>query len=315
MEYIRTLAAGEGSKIKNDIALKETEVVSVICPSRRRPEQLKLMISSCLEKSSNPKSIQFCIYIDRDDFSYEGFEKNFPGADIKFLQGPRLWLSSMYNALLTQATGDYILWLGDDVKFQTNNWDIAMKSEIRKFPKNLGVVHVNDKATSYKQIYATIGMVHRNWIDVFGYVFTPHLRDNGIDFWITNVANQVKKRTYLSDVVVEHMQYRQGKSTPDSTYLDRLNNHKLYNPQDVYRRLRDERRRDSLLLSEHIGDDQILFSFRYTLSWIYLRISKPTLNASNINTKRVYVGGFSNLDFFLNVLKKITKLKFRERWD
>lgn len=315
MEYIRDLTAGEGSKIKNKSELKETEVISVICPSRHRPEQLKWMISSCLEKAYNPKAIQFCIYIDRDDFSYEGFKRNFPGADIRFLQGPRLWLSGMYNALLTQATGDYILWLGDDVEFQTKNWDTIMKSEIRKFPKNLGVVHVNDKATSYKQIYATIGMVHRNWIDVFGYVFTPQLRDNGIDFWITNVANQVKKRTYLSDVIVEHLQYRQGKSAPDSTYLDRLNDHKLYNPQDVYRRLRDERRRDSLLLSEHIGDDQILFSFRYTFSWIYLRMSKPTLNASNINTKRVYVGGFSNLDFFLNVFMKITKLKFREGWD
>jgi hypothetical protein len=111
------------------------------------------------------------------------------------------------------------------------------------------------------------------------------------------------------------MQYRQGKSAPDSTYLDRLNNHQLYNPQDVYRRLRDERRRDSLLLSEHIGDNQILFSFRYTISWIYLCLSKPTLNAANINTRRVYVGGFSNLDFLLVIFKKITKSKFRERWD
>ena len=315
MEYIRYLTAGEGSKIKIITELKETEVISVICPSRRRPDQLRLMISSCLETANNPRAIQFCIYIDRDDSSYEGFGRIFPGVDIRFLQGPRLWLSGMYNSLLTQATGDYFLWLGDDVEFQTKNWDITMKTEIQKFPKNLGVVHVNDKATSYKQIYATIGMVHKNWIDVFGYVFTPHLRDNGIDFWITSVANQVKKRTYLSEVEVEHMQYRQGKSAPDSTYLDRLNNHQLYNPQDVYRRLRDERRRDSLLLSEHIGDNQILFSFRYTISWIYLCLSKPTLNAANINTRRVYVGGFSNLDFLLVIFKKITKSKFRERWD
>lgn len=295
--------------------LPENETISIICPSRLRPIQLASMISSCLDTAINPKLIEFCIYIDNDDDSYEKFQDSFPEIRIKFLRGPRMWLSSMFNSLLTQVSGDYILWLGDDVKFQTKNWDLIMRSEIKKFPKYLGVVHVNDQAKSYEQIYATIGMVHRNWIETFGFLFTPHMRDNGIDFWITNVANQVNRRTYREDVVVEHMQFRQGKSEIDSTYLDRTYDQKLYNPQSLYRKLKDERRRDSLLLSERIGQSKVEFDSRYLLSSIYLKFTKPSFVLSNINATRVYVGSLSNFNFCRSAFLKLSKRNFKQKWD
>lgn len=101
--------------------------ISVICPSRGRQEQLLKMINSARLSADLPESIQFCIYIDDDDDGYNYSEEILKSLNIKFLKGPRFWLSGMFNSLLTIASGDFIFWCGDDVEFKTKGWDTKMK--------------------------------------------------------------------------------------------------------------------------------------------------------------------------------------------
>lgn len=288
------------------------EKISVLCPTRNRPDQILSMMESATKTSSKADQLEFCIYVDFDDDSYNKI--SFPH-NVKIIRGPRMWLSSMYNSLITSASGEYLLWLGDDVIFLTDGWDDAMRESVKSFSSNLGVVHVNDMATTYSQKYATIGMVHRNWVDVFGFVFTPHLRDNGIDFWISNVANQISRRIYLSEIKVEHKQYRQGKVAIDQTYIDRLNDHKTYSPLSIYKLLIDERRRDALLLQSKDMKIKIKFDKRYILANTYLRFYEMIKRTKVSPRKRIYIGSLSNSSFLINLLSKIRIKSRMNHWD
>ncbi len=301
-------------KMNNNLGVVNVEIdkISILCPTRKRPEQLVAMIDSSLATASKPKLIEFCLYIDLDDDSYEkiNFFEN-----VKIVRGPRMWLSTMYNALIPAATGEYLFWSGDDVIFLTQGWDDDLRTGLKSFSSNLGVVHVNDMATSYPQKYAAIGMVHRNWVNVFGFLFTPHLRDNGIDFWITTVANQIGRRLYLKDVKVEHKQYRQGKVAIDQTYLDRLNDHKMYNPLTIYKLLVDERRREALQLQSKDSAIKIKFNKRYILANIFLKTIEMLTGQSISPNRRIYIGSMSNSHFLALLISKLGIKSYIYHWD
>ena len=288
--------------------------ISILCPSRMRPEQLQLMIESAISKSSGENELEFCIYIDFDDLSYQSDNyRFFDNSQIKFIKGPRFWLSGMFNSLTTIATGEYIFWCGDDVNFITTSWDKIMISKFDNFPDKMLLVHANDMATTYKQEFATIGMVHRNWIHLFGNLFTPHMKDNGIDFWISEIANIVDRRCYAEEVQIEHRQYRQGKSDLDSTYKDRLINQQTYNPRDLYRKLAEERRRDALVLGRYIGMSKIPFNKKFLLGSLYARIFH-TNKVQPFSNRWIYFQSMSNLTFLRFIFYKIKLLPDSRNW-
>lgn len=290
-------------------------VISILCPTRGRPEQVNTMIQSALATATKPKNIEFCFYIDKDDESYKELIFNGPENQVKIMRGPRMWLSSMYNSLITSASGEYFFWSGDDVEFLTEGWDEKIIEAFNAIPSKIAVVHVNDMATSYPQKYATIGAVHVNWVKAFGYIFTPHMRDNGIDFWISDVANQIGRRVYLANVHVDHRQYRQGKVEIDQTYSDRLEDHKTYDPMRLYYLLRNERRRDALMLSSIDKSIKVENRNRFFLARTYLKFS-TVLQAGKISTKRkVYVGSLSNSEIIAFFLQKIRITKRKNLWD
>ena len=297
---------------KVGVVKTEPERISILCPTRNRPDQLVAMMDSALKMASKPQLIEFCLYIDLDDDSCGQIQFS---DNVKVIRGPRMWLSSMYNALITAASGDYFFWSGDDVIFLTQGWDEELRNGIKSFSSKLGVVHVNDMATSYPQKYATIGMVHRIWVDVFGYIFTPHLRDNGVDFWISNVANQTGRRLYLGDVKVEHRQYRQGKVTIDQTYIDRLDDHKTYSPVEIYRLLIDERRRDALLLQAKDSNIKVKFNTRYLFANAFLNLIALITRKEISPRRKIYIGSQSNLSFLITLFKKIGIKTRINHWD
>lgn len=290
----------------------EPERISILCPTRNRPDQLVAMMDSALKMALKPQLIEFCLYIDLDDDSCEKIKFS---ENVKIIRGPRMWLSSMYNTLITVASGDYFFWSGDDVIFLTFGWDEQLRNGIKSFSSKLGVVHVNDMATSYPQKYATIGMVHRKWVDVFGYIFTPHLRDNGIDFWISNVANQTGRRLYLGEVKVEHRQYRQGKVTIDQTYIDRLDDHKTYSPLEIYRLLIDERRRDALILQAKDSDIRVKFNPRYMLANMFLDVNELISRKKLSPRRKIYIGSLSNLKVVIMLFRKVGIKSKNNHWD
>lgn len=282
-----------------------TQTISLLIPTRLRPSQLRKMVESARHTAQNPELLQFCFYIDFDDNSYESLLSEYDSIDFRIVRGPRMWLSSMFNNLLTVASGDFLFWSGDDVEFLTDGWDAILKEAILMDDEKLTMVHVDDMSKTYAQSFATIGMVHSNWVQIFGYLFTPHMRDNGIDFWITDVANQVNSRKYISAVKIQHLQYRQGNAEIDQTYKDRLIDHQTYDPASLYGTLFRERRRDALLLASHKKQFKIRTSRNFLIARTLIYIFSIRHVDFYTTNRAIYLGAFSNIDFLKKVLIKM----------
>jgi hypothetical protein len=266
---------------------------------------------SAISTAKDPKNIEFCVWIDFDDDSYKELIDGNEFENLRVLRGPRLSLSAMYNSLLIISSGDYLLWGGDDVEFRTNSWDKIIVNAINNFENKVGLVYVNDLG-NYEQRYANVGVLHRNWVNTLGFIFTPHLRDNGVDGWITDVARQVNRCTYLESVEIEHMQHRQGKAKMDKTYSDRDLVHQWYEPFDLYHLLKDERRREALYIASQWPNIQVKFKSRYLFATVYINIAKKLSRMSELRV--VYFGSFSNSKFLSRAFERIF-LRSRRKWD
>jgi hypothetical protein len=241
--------------VKNQEPAKfNSGITSVLLPTRGRSSALVSMMQSCLDMAESPEKIQFCLYIDRDDDSYDLETLKKLTQNILVVRGPRMSLSLMFNSLLTIATGEFFFWSGDDVIFKTKNWDGELQKSILRWSDKLGVAYANDMA-DYPQLYATIGMVHYEWVSLFGYLFTPHMKDNGIDFWISEVARRGNRLFFCEDVKIDHRQYRQGKASIDSTYMNRRREHESYDVIELYRALEFQRQRDTVMLLQRTGQE------------------------------------------------------------
>jgi hypothetical protein len=281
-----------------------TPRISILCPSRGRLEPLKLAINSALETASHPDRIEFCIWIDNDDSTYDDFLLHNKVKNIQVIRGQRMWLSIMYNCLAAIAKGEYLMWIGDDSKFCTNGWDKLLTDEIDKFDNQIGLVYVNDLA-NYEQKYATMGMLHRNWITSFGFLLTPHLRDNGIDGWVTDVARQIGRCKFMEEVHIEHLQYRQGKSIIDKTYQERNSTNLWNDVYGLYRQLKDERRREVLFLKHLWPKIEVSRNHRYTIASFYIFLRKKYFVRNYLEA--INYGALSNLSFIRRLILRIIR--------
>lgn len=281
-----------------------TPNISILCPSRGRLEPLKLAINSALNTALNPEQIEFCIWIDIDDSTYDNFLLENKMINLKVIRGQKLWLSSMFNSLAAVAKGDYLMWIGDDTRFCTEGWDQLLTKELDRFEDQIGLVYANDLA-SYEQKYATIGMLHRNWVTSLGFLLTPHIRDNGIDGWVTDVARRIGRCKFMEDVHIEHLQYRQGKATIDKTYRDRNSTNLWNDAYGLYRLLKDERRREALYLKYCWPSIDIARDNRYFLSNFYIFLRKKYFRLNSLEA--INYGCISNVNFIRRIFKRIIK--------
>lgn len=284
---------------------------TILCPTRGRPRQLGTMISSALLRAASPQDLVFRFYIDLDDRSYDDFPFNQFKCKIFVHHGPRISLSAAFNFLATNSNTDFLFWSGDDVEFKTDNWEVMLQEPLQRLPDRLGVSHADDLA-NYSQIYATIGMAHKSWFEALGFLFTPHLQDNGIDFWISNVARCIKRLYFVPEVKIDHLQFRQGKSEEDATYTDRRNAHDLYDIASIYWKLRDQRRRESLILLRRTNSKSIPWEFRYFLARFLHFFSARRLQPSELSNKQIRLISLSNVEILRKFIAKIIPL-FRQR--
>jgi len=282
---------------------------SILCPTRDRPKGLVRMMTSALDNASSPDSIEFCLYIDSDDHSYELEQLRRITSNLHITRGPRLCLSLMFNYLMINSKGEYLLWTGDDTKFLSKNWDEKLKLPISKVPDKLVVSYANDLA-NYAQNYATNGMIHRNWIELFGFLFSPHMRDNGVDFWISYVARNARRLSYCEDVLIEHLQYRQNKSLDDQTYSARRKDHLTYSLPELYHANRGERQRDAVILQ--IATNQLPKpKFGFFLGTLAARLLNWKDPKYSDDGRFIYMCSIPDIYFVAKLIRKLPLLSLK----
>lgn len=210
--------------------------ISILCPTRGRPENIKRLLDSLRETSTVMPETVF--YVDDDDAS-------FPNAawtpNVQIVNGPRIKMSQMWNECAKTATGEILMIAADDIVFRTKGWDDQVRRAFAAFPDRLACVHGNDGV--YQEKFGTHVFLHRNWMDAVGYIAPPYFSADFVDTWWNEVANALNRRIYLP-FVTEHMHPLFKKADLDKTHKERLARSAADNNRKLYDELVAERRAD-----------------------------------------------------------------------
>ncbi|HSC30042.1 MAG TPA: ATP-binding cassette domain-containing protein, partial [Vicinamibacterales bacterium] len=99
--------------------------ISLLVPSRERPELLQRFLESVLARSERPDLVEVVIYADEDDPSSHGLTVE--GLDVPTIIGPRASMGSYNTACLEKSRGEVVVLCNDDVVIQTRGWDRILR--------------------------------------------------------------------------------------------------------------------------------------------------------------------------------------------
>ncbi len=256
---------------------------SILVPTRGRPENVIRLIESIIKTASGKHKIEVIFYIDEDDETFPNhLETN---SMISVVRGKRVWISLAWNTLYSNSKGEIIMYSGDDVVFETYNWDEMVSNAFKNFPDNYGLVYGNDGGW-YSGKLAINGFVHKDWPKLLGYLAYP-ARLSALDLWIHECAAYIGRVTYLDEVIIRHIHYRQGEALAefDKTYQEAYEKSVKWGILETYLSLKRERRIDKVILSRATRK-KIPIEFNYIISHMIDNFSK-ILNLKSINSDKI----------------------------
>lgn len=171
-------------------------MISVVCPSRGRPELAKRMVDSLLKQPGVP--VEILIYLNDDDPSLEEYKNLLDPAWYEI--GPDRSPVYSWNELAKKAKYDIVFLMGDDAVVETVNWGQRIVSEFNKYPDK--IVLVSPKAGSLGMNKCPHFFLHKNWINTVGYFVPVFFHHHYIDFWVRDLAQSLGRYVHLSDFVM-----------------------------------------------------------------------------------------------------------------
>ena len=183
-------------------------MISVICVTKNRPQNVSRLFESLKATSSNYEII---FVVDKGDTT------SVPIKDVQILEQEGRVFNDMVNVALPYAKGEYLLIVGDDCVFRTKGWDDRFTLAHQKYSDKISLVFANDLLWTEGQL-ATHPCITREWADTLGYFTPPYFEVDYGDTWLNELAVRLNRRVFLKDVVIEHMHPCCGKAPRDSVY-------------------------------------------------------------------------------------------------
>jgi len=191
-------------------------MISICCPSRGRPELASRMVRTALETVSAKKNVEFLFYLNEDDNSLGQYKILLDPS--YYTVGPDQSTCFSWNQMADRAKGDIVMLAGDDIQFQTPNWDLEVEKAFDMFEdkicmvvpwdangKGKGAEHKNKTVpviVGDEPISAPHFFVHRNWINTLGYFAPPFFWHWYVDSYTQTVSRKLGRCVLLPYVIV-----------------------------------------------------------------------------------------------------------------
>lgn len=209
--------------------LKDSEyAISVLIPTRKRPDKLFNSIKSILELADHPEKVEIMVAIDTDDEETKTAigETIIPlirqyNAGERIIALPRQGYAKLevyYNRLAQWSRADWLFMWGDDSVIKTQGWD----TKIREYDGDFRVLRVR---THNQHPYSIFPIVPRDWFKLLGVLANHQMGDAVISqmAYMLDIMQNV-------DIDVDHNRFDLLGEEPDEVYQQR----QLFegNPQD-----------------------------------------------------------------------------------
>jgi glycosyltransferase involved in cell wall biosynthesis len=193
-------------------------VISILLPTRRRPDNLKRLIESLNYTTSDKDTVELVIRYDADDELTRAAlsELDWQRLTVQQLPKPEQY-GSLWNEAYASATGEIIMICGDDIIFRTHGWNKIVEHEMSRWPDGVVIVFGQDGIQDWN--IATHPFIHRKWIETVGYIGGSKKFNLHIDEWFNNISDNIGRRVYQPQIFTEHMHPSVGKATMDEVYV------------------------------------------------------------------------------------------------
>ena len=177
------------------------KLISVLIPSRNRPQGLRELCDSLFNNANNPNQIEVIVYFDLDDSYIPEYVEYFNELTLKYTNpvktiiGPKLVLSDYPNKLLQIASSDIFMNLGDDMRCKAKGWDEIIIEAINEYPDKINFVYVDDGY--WGPNLASHHIIHRNYVECLGYFYPPFFDFGYSHAWMFQVAQKVGRIKFL----------------------------------------------------------------------------------------------------------------------
>jgi glycosyltransferase involved in cell wall biosynthesis len=219
--------------------------ISLLLPSRKRPEILKRMVKSVRDTSKNEVEI-IVRFDDDDEQSAEAARKD----NVGIVMGPRLRAMTIYwNECFVACSGSIVCQANDDIVFTTPGWDVMLEDAFKEVPDKIMLAHGSD-VFGHGSNFGPHAFVHRKWVTTLGYFIAPYFSSDFGDAWICELANMIGRRRFLN-FNIEHHHFSQGMAELDENTRERLQRHAEDDPETLYYspEMAAERQRDASKLA------------------------------------------------------------------
>lgn len=229
--------------------------ISVLLPTRGRPQALAQCLTTLIEKSHCPNNIEILLAFDHDDHEHRDYFQTHTakwlekiGVEylaLKFQRLGYLRLNEYLNELVNHSRGSWLFFWNDDAAMTTPNWDDVIKSYT-------GRLRVLRATTNHEHPYAIFPIVPKQWVDITGHL-SPHQIN---DAWISQIG-------FMLDIVetvpihIEHSRYDLTGQNFDDTFKSRvmLENLGPNDPRDFnHRRWREIRMAEAQKLAKYLHE-------------------------------------------------------------
>lgn len=195
-------------------------MISLLCPTRKRIQNLERMWNSAISLAGMPENIELVLYIDKDDTETINILNNNTFTRYSqitiILEEKKEIYSNLHNICAFKSKYDIIMGAADDIIFRTHNWDLKIIDHFTKLPNDkIGYIYPNDGFNGEK--LGTHGFFHKNWINTLGYLSPPIFSVDYSDNYVMELAQSVNRCIFDSTILVEHMHWSIGKAIFDIT--------------------------------------------------------------------------------------------------
>ena len=204
-------------------------LISLIVPTRQRPELLRRLLGSLADTTAQPEALEIVLVVDADDpTSLSIAEPRLPLRHVIVPSGQTM--GNLNMAGYEAARGRYLMLLNDDVVARTPGWDDAARSCFAAFADDMLLLHVNDLVM--QKHLCTFPIVSRSFCELAGGICPREFVRYRIDDHIEDCFNLLgvlgeRRIVYAPDIVFEHANYvenaaglRQYFSDPDILGVD-----------------------------------------------------------------------------------------------
>jgi hypothetical protein len=218
-------------------------LISILTPSRGRPNSFKQMLDSAIFTSSGKNKLEFCIRLDNDDLTVNRylFNNHFLKVLISNPSFPNMTKS--WEDCYNMATGDIIMIANDDIVFETENWDLIIEEEFKE--NKLKLVYGKDGIQN--EHLATFPFLSREWCSILGYCVQPIEFTFYHDTWLNDIADMVGVKKYREDLIFTHRhKNEENKERHDEMFAYYHGDQKRFNDLLYLRQIGAEKLRSAL---------------------------------------------------------------------